>query len=91
MKTDPNLTAEPQSPARLPPAPGSAIRPLSASFQVEVEKLINKCCMENGSDTPDFILAEYLSECLAAYDKAVTHRERWYGRKTAPAADSPND
>jgi hypothetical protein len=51
-----------------------APRTLSASFRAEVEKLINKWSMENGSDTPDFILAEYLSDCVAAFDKAVTHR-----------------
>lgn len=36
--------------------------------------------MENGSNTPDYILADYLSECLAAFDKAVSMRERFYGR-----------
>lgn len=48
----------------------------------EIEQAINRNCAENGSDTPDFILAEYLTECLGAFDKAVTAREKWYGRKS---------
>ena len=35
---------------------------------------------ENGSDTPDWILAEYLLDCLATWDKAVQAREKWYNR-----------
>ncbi len=31
--------------------------------------------MENGSDTPDYILAQYLSNCLQAYNDAVTSRD----------------
>lgn len=50
-------------------------------FRMELTNLINKHSMENGSDTPDFILAQYLGNCLAAYDAAVKHREEWYGRE----------
>ena len=49
-------------------------------FRVELEKLINRESRENGSNTPDFILAEYLAQCLAAFDLAVQAREQWYGR-----------
>ena len=47
-------------------------------FRVELEEILNTNCMENGSDTPDFILAKYLSDCLKAFDKAVTRRREWY-------------
>lgn len=50
------------------------------SFQAELETLINRHSMENGSNTPDFLLAEYLCDCLASYEVAVTKREKWYGR-----------
>ncbi len=47
---------------------------------------------ENGSDTPDFILAHYLVACLQAFDDAVNAREKWYGREKkeigAPLPDS---
>ena len=48
-------------------------------FRKELETLINRCSKENGSDTPDFILAEYLEGCLIAFDNAVEAREKWYG------------
>jgi hypothetical protein len=35
---------------------------------------------ENGSGTPDFILAQYLDGCLENFDKTITAREKWYGR-----------
>jgi hypothetical protein len=47
----------------------------------DIEQSINKHSIENGSDTPDFILAEYLTDCLRAFDKATVRREEWYGRK----------
>jgi hypothetical protein len=50
-------------------------------FRIELEELINKNSMENASDTPDFVLAEFLNGCLKAFDKAVNDREKWYGRK----------
>ena len=49
-------------------------------FRKKIEGAINSCSRENGSDTPDFILAEFLGDCLEAFDRAVAHREKWYGR-----------
>jgi hypothetical protein len=51
------------------------------TFREDLASLINRHSLENGSDTPDFLLAEYLTDCLAVSDKAVTARERWYGRE----------
>lgn len=51
-------------------------------FREGLEKLINMNSLENGSGTPDFILAEYLTDCLSCFDKAVRQREAWYGRET---------
>lgn len=50
-----------------------------AAFRKDLEGLINQHSIENGSNTPDFMLAEYLVGCLEAYDKAVSHRDRWFG------------
>jgi hypothetical protein len=50
------------------------------AFRQLIEEAINRCSMENGSNTPDFILADYLADCLEAYDKAIVRREDWYGR-----------
>ena len=53
------------------------------TFIEELEALINKYSKENDSDTPDFILAEYLNSCLVAFSKASNRREVWYGREKA--------
>jgi hypothetical protein len=46
----------------------------------KIRAALNSVSAENGSNTPDFLLAEYLISCLAAYERAVNARERWYGR-----------
>lgn len=53
------------------------------SFEKELTELINRHSMENGSDTPDFILANYLINCLANWNFAILSRETWYGRFVA--------
>lgn len=45
----------------------------------EVSALLNKHSRENESDTPDFILAEYLMRALESYEKAISDRDRWHG------------
>jgi hypothetical protein len=50
----------------------------SFRFRTELERLINRHLKESGSNTPDFILAGYLIDCLDAYDRAVIAREKWY-------------
>lgn len=49
-------------------------------FRKELENLINRYSKENGSDTPDFILARYLDKVLDNFDAAINEREEWYGR-----------
>jgi hypothetical protein len=53
-------------------------------FRVELESLINRNSMELGSNTPDFVLAYYLRDCLEAFDRAVVRREKWYGISQVP-------
>lgn len=47
-------------------------------LRTEIEQAINRCNAEATSNTPDFILAQYLMDCLAAFDKAVSARDDWY-------------
>lgn len=49
------------------------------SFREELKHVINKHNMENGSDTPDYILARFLIETLDAFDSAVERRDRHHG------------
>lgn len=44
-------------------------------FRKQLTELINRYSMENGSHTPDYILADYLVECLDAYDKATQRKQ----------------
>lgn len=52
----------------------------TVDFRRELEGLINRHSMEAGSNTPDYILADYLFACLTAFDAAVSGRERWHNR-----------
>lgn len=63
-------------------------QPSSAAntFVQDLEAVINRHSKENGSDTPDFILAQYLEGCLATFDTTMVARERWYGRGVADGA-----
>jgi hypothetical protein len=60
--------------------------PEDTRLRDDIESAINRVSAENGSNTPDFILAQYLIDCLAAYDRAVMAREKWYGREPKPAS-----
>lgn len=51
----------------------------NSNFKKELEELINRTCQENPSNTPDFILAKYLVECLNIYNKTIKRRDKWYG------------
>lgn len=50
-------------------------------FRKELESLLNKYSMENYSNTPDFILANYLMDCLFAFNELVSRRTGWYNGK----------
>lgn len=56
-------------------------RPPLTAFEQDLRRLINKHCMENLSNTPDRILAEFLASCLVSFSVATRAREEWYGRK----------
>lgn len=49
-----------------------------SDLQTEIQHALNSHSAENGSDTPDYILAEFLTGCLEAYNRAVRRREAWH-------------
>ncbi len=55
---------------------------MQEELRKEIESAINRHSAENASDTPDFILAEYLTDALQAFDKATRRRDKWYDFKT---------
>lgn len=62
----------------------SFYRYLGKNFHEDLALLINKYSLENYSNTPDFILASYLEQCLIAFNNASTTREDWYGTRLSP-------
>lgn len=49
-------------------------------FLLAMAAEINRCSRENVSNTPDFILAEFLGATLIAFENASRAREKWYGK-----------
>lgn len=58
------------------------------NLENELTALLNRYSAENGSNTPDFILAKFLLGCLQAWDRATEDREIWYGRIGGPSFTS---
>lgn len=53
---------------------------MATHFEQELQHLLSQYAAENGSNTPDFILAEYLQNCLDNFNMTVNRRETWFGR-----------
>jgi len=47
-------------------------------FEEELKKLINQFSLENQSNTPDFILANYIYTCLKIFNASIKERDKWY-------------
>lgn len=64
----------------------------ASPFQRELGTLLNRHSLENGSDTPDFLLAQFLVGALSEANVLVRQREAWYGRDPdAASAAAPSD
>ena len=66
------------------PESESYVRP---TFDKALERLINCYSLESGSNTPDFILAEYLKSSLINFHQATRMRDNWYGGKRSVIND----
>jgi hypothetical protein len=64
--------------------PETHIRP---GFEKELEYLINRYSMESGSNTPDYILVDYMKNSLDNFHKATWLRDNWYGGKRSVIND----
>ena len=62
--------------------PGAPLAP--TEFERDLEHLINRHCVENESDTPDFILADYLRRSLDVFNATIRARDKWYGYEPWP-------
>lgn len=50
------------------------------TLEQELASVINRRSLESGSNTPDFLLAEFLAQQLRCFDQFVVRREEWHGR-----------
>ena len=50
-------------------------------IEKEITKIFNKYGLDIITDTPDFILADYIMTCLYAFLKTKGDIEKWYGKK----------
>ena len=48
---------------------------MNNTFEKKLVKLINEESLENGSNTPDFLLARYLVNCLRNYEEICKLKE----------------
>ncbi len=48
------------------------------TFEQELTSIINRYSKENASNTPDFMLARYLSACLENYNVITKARDSWF-------------
>lgn len=61
-------------------APNGEVLERAFTLTEKLAQLLNYHSMEQFSDTPDFILAEYMMDCLRAWNKGIEAREKHYGR-----------
>ena len=64
----------------VPPKKENRVERSVPGFEYELAELLNRHSRENDSDTPSFILAIYLKNCLSAWNDAIAEREHWHGR-----------
>lgn len=52
-------------------------------FKEELERLINRYSLENESNTPDYILSDYLYSCLEVLHETINQRDTWWRNKSS--------
>ena len=55
-----------------------------SELRKKIARALNSESAENESNTPDFILAQYLISCLEAFGTAIIRRDEWYGVHLEP-------
>lgn len=48
------------------------------NFKEDLRTLLHLYSIEAESNTPDYILAQYITDCLDAFERAVKSRDEWY-------------
>ena len=50
--------------------------PVTHPLELELATLLNSHSAENESNTPDYILAQFMFTCLSAYNNAIKARQK---------------
>lgn len=56
-------------------------------FQTELQAVLNRHSQEGHSNTPDFLLAQFITQCVEAFNTATKARDAWYGVQLSPIPD----
>lgn len=63
------------------------VNPDPPRFKDEIARVVNAFSRENRSNTPDWILANYIERCLVALEVAICDRDHWYRIAPSPGDD----
>jgi hypothetical protein len=55
-----------------------------SQFERDLASVLNSHSADNKADTPDFILAAYLIDCLTTYRRIKEWNEMWHSRLGVP-------
>ncbi len=69
--------------------PRSALMTSRSEFVYELRMLLNSHSIENGSNTPDYVLARFLIDSLNAFEEATRLRETFHGTHAPRVPVSP--
>jgi len=56
----------------------------SSDLRSDLTTLLNKYNREDVSNTPDYILRDFLWDCLKAFEAGVHNRDQWHGVTPRP-------
>lgn len=67
------------------------LMPAGESLERDLERLLNRYSAENGSNTPDYVLASLFKATLETWDLHTKERDRWWGNRSilGPANSHP--
>lgn len=60
-------------------------------FKEQIAAIINMEGRESNSNTPDFLLAEFMVSCLVSAEHLINAREAWYGYYNKPGQLAPTN
>lgn len=61
-----------------------------SQFEKELSALINRYSVDATASTPDFILAAYLTDCVASYRRIKTWTDLWHSKQGVPVSMQEN-